>query len=67
MSLHTNTQCPPSGFYELDEAGIDCFSFLPPNGFHCEIQGTSIEMLAELEVEGIVQLDPSDKVRNDPH
>ena len=55
---------PTEWFYELNEAGIDCFSFLPPNGFHCEIQGTSIEMLAELEVEGIVQLDPSDKIRN---
>ena len=56
---------PTEWFYQLDDAGIDCFSFLPPNGFHCEIHDTSIEMLAELEVEGIVQLDPSDKVRND--
>ena len=55
---------PTEWFNELDDAGIDCFTYMPPNGFQCEIQGTSIEMLAELEVEGIVQLDPSDKIRN---
>jgi len=55
---------PTEWFYQLDDAGIDCFSFLPPNAFHCELQGSSIDELTKLEVEGIVQLDPSDKVRN---
>ena len=55
---------PTEWFYELDEAGIDCFSFLPPNGFHCQLQGNTIETLAKLDVEGIVQLDRSDKLRN---
>ena len=52
-------------FYELDDAGIDCLSFLPPNGFQCELSGHSPSELEELEVEGIVQLDPVDKIRED--
>ena len=55
---------PTEWFYDLDEAGIDCFSFLPPNGFHCQLQGNTIDTLRELDVEGIVQLDRSDKLRN---
>ena len=55
---------PTEWFYELDDAGIDCFSFLPPNGFHCELNGNTIEQLSHLEVEGLVQLDRSDKVRS---
>ena len=56
----------PCSFYGdmLQEAGIDCHSFLPPNGFSCELQGESIESLAQLDVEGIVKLDSVDKVRN---
>lgn len=54
---------PSPWFYELEEAGIDCHSFLPPNGFHCNLQGHTIEELTELNVEGIVKLDGVDKVR----
>jgi len=56
---------PTEWFYELDDAGIDCLSFLPPNGFQCELSGHSPSELEELEVEGIVQLDPVDKIRED--
>ena len=56
---------PSEWFYELEGAGIDCFSFLPPNGFHCELQGHSVEQLESLDVEGIVQFDGADKVRED--
>ena len=45
---------PTEWFYELDDAGIDCLSFLPPNGFQCELSGHSPSELEELEVEGIV-------------
>ena len=54
---------PSEWFYELEDAGIDCFSFLPPNGFHCELQDHSVEQLESLDVEGIVQFDAVDKVR----
>ena len=47
---------------ELKDAGIDCFSFLPVNGFHCELNKHSTKQLDSLGVEGIVQLDPTDKM-----
>jgi len=56
---------PTEWFYELDDAGIDCFSYLPPNGFQCQLNGHSSEVLNELDVEGLVQLDPVDKIRED--
>jgi len=56
---------PTEWFYELDDAGIDCLSFLPPNGFQCQLNGHSSEELEDLDVEGLVQLDPVDKIRED--
>jgi hypothetical protein len=47
---------------ELKEAGIDCFSFIPINGFHCKLNKHSTSQLDSLEVEGIVKLDPTDKM-----
>ena len=47
---------------ELNDAGIDCFSFLPVNGFHCELNKHSTNELDSLGVEGIVKLDPTDKM-----
>ena len=47
---------------ELKGAGIDCFSFLPVNGFHCELNKHSTKQLDSLGVEGIVKLDPTDKM-----
>ena len=60
----THTYPIPSDWVvELEKAGIHCFSFLPVTGFHCEIEKKSVEELADLEVEGVVKLDPTDKVR----
>ncbi|MGB0476480.1 MAG: hypothetical protein ACPGJT_06655, partial [Candidatus Poseidoniaceae archaeon] len=60
----THTYPVPSDWLlELEEAGIHCFSFLPVTGFHCELEQKSINELADLDVEGVVQLDPTDKVR----
>ena len=56
---------PTEWKYELQDAGIDCFSFLPPNGFHCDISGHTIQDLENLDVEGLFQLDTTDKVRED--
>ncbi len=47
---------------ELKEAGIDCFSFIPINGFHCKLNKHSTSQLDSLEVEGILKLDPTDKM-----
>jgi subtilisin family serine protease len=38
---------------------------MPPNGFHCNLASHSVEELTKLDVEGIVQLDSVDKVRED--
>ena len=54
---------PSDWIIELEEAGINCFSFLPVTGFHCGVEKKSIDELAELEVEGVLKLDPTDKVR----
>ena len=47
---------------ELKEAGIDCSSFIPPNGFSCKLEQHSTEKLRSLGVEGLVKLDPTDKI-----
>lgn len=60
----THTYPVPSDWLlELEEAGIQCFSFFPTTGFHCELEQKSINELADLDVEGVVQLDPTDKIR----
>ena len=60
----THTYPVPSDWVvDLEEAGIHCFSFLPTTGFHCEVEQKSIYELHSLDVEGIVKLDPTDKVR----
>ena len=56
---------PTEWFYELEDAGIDCFTFLPPNGFQCRLNGHSSDELKALDVEGLVQLDAVDKLRED--
>ena len=56
---------PTEWFYELEDKGIECFSYLPPNGFQCELNGHTTRDLSALNVEGIVQLDPVDKIRED--
>ncbi len=54
---------PSDWLLDLEQAGIDCFSFLPVTGFHCEVEEKSIDELAQLDVEGVLQLDPTDKIR----
>ncbi|MBT94125.1 MAG: hypothetical protein CMA60_04790, partial [Euryarchaeota archaeon] len=61
----THTYPVPSDWLlDLEQAGIDCFSFLPVTGFHCEVEKKSIDELAQLDIEGVLQLDPTDKVRS---
>ncbi len=54
---------PSEWFGQLADAGIDCFSFLPPTGFHCELNGQTTSVLEQLDVQGIVKMDSVDKIR----
>lgn len=53
--LTHETPIPTEWFYELEDAGIDCFTFMPPNGFQCELKGHSTADLEKLDVEGLKQ------------
>ncbi len=56
----------PSDWHgELAAAGIRCFSFLPPSGFHCDVAGSTPAQLAALGVLGIARMDAVDKVQAD--
>ncbi|MDP6362263.1 MAG: S8 family serine peptidase [Candidatus Poseidoniaceae archaeon] len=50
---------------ELAQSGIDCFSYLPPNGLHCDLSGQTTSQLIQLNVDGIVKMDATDKLRED--
>ena len=63
--LTHETPIPTEWFYELEDAGIDCFTFMPPNGFQCELNSHTTGELENLDVEGLVQLDAVDKLRED--
>ncbi|MBT3971249.1 MAG: S8 family serine peptidase [Euryarchaeota archaeon] len=54
---------PTSWFDELEDAGISCFSFLPPSSFHCEVPNKTPAQLSELGVQAGMYLDPTDKIR----
>ena len=54
---------PSPWFHDLADSGIECYSFLPPNAFHCELDSVSISELLNLDVQGMVKLDSSDKIR----
>ncbi|MAI40227.1 MAG: hypothetical protein CMA09_02885 [Euryarchaeota archaeon] len=56
---------PTEWFYELADAGIDCHTYVPPNGFQCQLNGHSTDDLYNLDVQGLVQIDGVDKVRED--
>ena len=54
---------PTEWKHQLSQHGIDCNSFMPPNGFNCQFNSVSIDELKELQVLGIVELDSVDKIR----
>ena len=55
---------PTEWKHQLSQQGIDCHSFMPPNGFNCHLNSVSIEDLIELQVLGILELDSVDKIRH---
>ena len=56
---------PSSWFHDLAAAGIDCFSFMPPASFHCDVGSTTPAALAQLNVLGLAAMDATDKVQTD--
>ncbi|MGB0815265.1 MAG: S8 family serine peptidase, partial [Poseidonia sp.] len=56
---------PSSWFHDLAAAGIDCFSFMPPASFHCDVGSTTPAALAQLDVVGLAAMDATDKVQTD--
>ena len=56
---------PSDWFHDLDRAGIDCFSFLPPASFHCHVNSKTPAQLAQLNVLGLAVMDATDKVQTD--
>ena len=56
----------PSNWKEsLADSGIACYSYLPPQGFHCHVSQKSPYELADLGVIGSFQLDVIDKLAPD--
>ena len=56
---------PSQWFYDLADEGIKCYSFLPPTGFHCDVNGKTPGQLASLDVQGMAVMDATDKIRTD--
>ena len=56
---------PSEWFHELAAVGIDCFSFMPPASFHCDVNRQTPARLAALNVIGLAAMDPTDKVQTD--
>ena len=56
---------PSEWFHELAAVGIDCFSFMPPASFHCDVNGQTPARLAALDVLGLAAMDSTDKVQTD--
>ncbi|MAT48926.1 MAG: hypothetical protein CMA27_03755 [Euryarchaeota archaeon] len=53
---------PSEWLGELSNAGIECHSYIPNGAFHCLVQSKTIPELENLEVQGIMVFDPTDKV-----
>ena len=56
---------PSEWIGELADEGIDCWSFLPPASFHCELNGHDVNELARLGVKGMLQMSPEAKLQPD--
>ncbi len=53
---------PTEWFSELNNAGIECNTYVPHGAFHCFVPSLSIQELESLEIQGIMKYDPTDKV-----
>ncbi len=50
---------------QLQENGVECVSYLAPQGFHCNVPGLTPSELREIGVIGAFRLDSADKVAPD--
>ena len=53
---------PTEWIGELNNAGIECNTYIPNGAFHCFVPSLSIQELDSLDVQGIMKFDPTDKV-----
>ena len=60
--LQHSMPVPSEWLYSLNDAGIECHSYIPHGAFHCFIPMKTTQELEQLEVQGIMSLDPTDKV-----
>ena len=56
---------PSTWFLDLADAGINCFSFMPPASFHCDVNSKTPAQLSNLDVLGLAGMDATDKVQTD--
>ncbi len=56
---------PSTWFHDLAASGIDCFSFMPPANFHCDVNSKTPAQLFDLDVLGLAAMDSTDKVQTD--
>ena len=56
---------PSDWWIELAEAGMECQTYVPPQGFHCNVPELAIGTLMELGIIGLFRHDPTDKIAPD--
>ena len=56
---------PSDWWIELAEAGMECQTYVPPQGFHCNVPELAIGTLMELGIIGLFRPDPTDKIAPD--
>ena len=56
---------PSTWFLDLADAGVECFSFMPPASFHCDVNSKTPAQLSNLDVLGLAAMDVTDKVQTD--
>ena len=60
--LQHSMPVPTEWLWQLNDAGIECNSYIPHGAFHCFVPSMTIQELEDLEIQGIMKLDPTDKV-----
>ena len=60
--LQHSMPVPTEWITQLENAGIECNTYVPNGAFHCFVPSLHIETLKQLEIQGIMKFDPTDKV-----
>ena len=56
---------PSDWWGELEEGGLDCQTFVSPQGFHCNVPDLPAGTLMDMDVIGSFRFDPTDKLAPD--